>query len=185
MFQLVLQLCLIFRAALGRLCVFCAARCRVLRKKFRQQDQQHCQNAYCRSKPCSALFSFAFPGKIFHGISERNAPCFFHSVSSCTSSIGAMPSSCCRYAAIRLCSADVHAAGRITSTFSVRTVCSVQFHLCTKAPLTLCAKIRFQPFLRSLQERCLRTLDADRCRSSRRCTFQFQLHLRGQPEQDH
>ena len=32
----------------------------------------------------------------------------------------------CRYAAIRLCSADVHAAGRITSTFSVRTVCSVR-----------------------------------------------------------
>ena len=63
--------------------------------------------------------------------------------------------------------------------------CDLQFHLCTKAPLTFCAKIRFQPFLRSLQERCLRTLDADRCRSSRRYTFQFQLHLRGQPEQDH
>ncbi len=149
----------------GQTLCFCAARCRVLRKKFRQQDQQHCQNAYCRSKPCSALFPFTFPGKIFSRNLRTKCPLLLsfgvllHFQYRCHAKLLLQ---ICRDPAL-LCGC---ARRRETShsTFSARTVCSVRvsvissFTFCTKAPLTLCAKIRFQPFLRSLQERCLRTL---------------------------
>ncbi len=127
MFQPVLQLCLIFRAALGRLLCFLCCPLPCSAEKVPTAGSTALPECLLPQQALLCPVSFTFPGKIFSRNLRTKCPLLvFIRCPPCTSSIGAMPSSCCRYAAIRLCSADVHAAGRITSTFSARTVCSVR-----------------------------------------------------------
>ena len=118
-FQPLLQLCLIFGAALCAFGFLGAACRRRLREKLRQQDQQHRQQSYCSRKPCSALLSFAFFGKETDG----KALCFFHPTSSCISHTDAVPSASCRYAATCCFSASVHSDRMVNPADPACTVC--------------------------------------------------------------
>ena len=148
-------------------------------------------NAYCRRKPCSCpAFPLHFPGKIFRRNVRTKCPLLLSSgCPPASSSIGAMPSSCCRYAAIRLLALQIGARRRDGSQapVSARTVCSVlgqcdlQFHLCTQSAASHSVAKDLLPAVPALP--CKSDVSVlwmlDRCRSCRRWHFSVPASHRG------